>query len=118
MKLPNEQILEQAADKLTELAKEAARDMEENSFWGPAGEDRMIWRSGFVNGFGGPAGELGGALHPRVCLAIAESWRQMAEFARMYKEMADDHDRSACEDHTCGAMGLAIESARTFLNYS
>lgn len=116
MKLTNEQVLEQAADKLTALALDAARDLKENTFWRPHAE-RTNWRDGFVNGFGGASGDLGGAMHPQVCLAVATSWRQMAEFAREYDEMAADHDRAKCEDYTCEAMGCAIESAKTFLSY-
>ena len=116
MKLTNEQVLSEAADMLTELAEAAASDLKDNTFWRPYAE-RTNWRDGFVNGFGGAPGGLSGALHPQVCLAVAASWRQMAEFAREYDEMAADHDRSVCEDFTCEAMGLAIESAKTFLKF-
>ena len=116
MKLTNAQVLCAAAYKLTELAESAASEMAENTFWRPYAE-RTNWRDGFGNGFGGAPGELAGSLHPQVCLAVAASWRQMSSFAAKYDEMAADHDRSGCDDFTCEAMGLAIESAKTFLKY-
>lgn len=116
MKLTNEQALREAASKLTELALDAASDLKKNTFWHPY-TGRTNWRDGFVNGFGGASGDLAGVLHPQVCLAVAASWRQMAESAREYPEMTADNDRAMCDDFTCEAMGLAIESAKTFLKF-
>lgn len=115
MKLTNEQALEQAADKLSVLALKATLDLEENPFWRPY-EERTNWRDGLVNGFGGPAGDLGGAMHPQVCLAIAESWRQMAHFVREYGEMATGEEQTKYEKYMCEATRLAIKSAGLFLS--
>ena len=53
---------------------------------------------------------------PRIDVALRgplRAWLDaMAEWARAYPEMAHDHDRPACDDYACDAMGEALAVAR------